>query len=152
MVGRRGARFIAIVGSKKTGKTTLATFLVHRLVRKGYRVASIKHVHHRGFSMDTPGKDSWCLTKAGSHTVVVISPDEMGQVTRLGNGLNRQLFPLAVKTASSIRPDIIVIEGFASMLHSFCVLSSLSLWQKMRATCQGRWAEYVAQSSQFQGE
>ncbi len=119
MVGRRGARFIAIVGSKKTGKTTLATFLVHRLVRKGYRVASIKHVHHRGFSMDTPGKDSWCLTKAGSHTVVVISPDEMGQVTRLGNGLNRQLFPLAVKTASSIRPDIIVIEGFASMLHSF---------------------------------
>jgi len=117
LAGRRRPSFIAVVGSKKTGKTTLATFLVHRLVRKGYSVASIKHVHHRGFSMDTPGTDSWRLAKAGSRTVVVISPDEMAQTTRLGQRL--QLFPMAVKAALGIRPDVIVIEGFASMLHSF---------------------------------
>jgi molybdopterin-guanine dinucleotide biosynthesis protein MobB len=117
LTGGRGVCFIDIVGSKKSGKTTLATFLVRRLVRKGYRVASIKHVHHRGFSIDTPGKDSWRLTKAGSHTVVVISPDEMGQITSFKHISNRRLFPLAVKTALGIRPDIIVIEGFASMPH-----------------------------------
>lgn len=117
-MGKRRARFLAIVGSKKSGKTTLVTFLVHCLVRKGYRVASIKHVHHRGFSMDTPGKDSWRHTKAGSHTVVIISPDEMAQITRLRHGSNKQLLQSAVQAALGIRPDIVVIDGFASMLRT----------------------------------
>ena len=117
LVGKRRRHFIAIIGGKKTGKTTLATFLVQRLVRKGYRVASIKHIHHRGFSMDTPGKDSWRLAKAGSYTVVVISPDEMAQITRLRYRPNTQLLPLAVQAASVAQPDIIVIDGFASTLR-----------------------------------
>ena len=116
-VGKRGAHFIAIIGGKKTGKTTLATFLVERLVRRGHRVVSIKHIHHRGFSMDTPGKDSWRLAEAGSQTVVVISPDEMSQITKLRYRPNTQLLPLAVQAALLTRPDIIVIDGFASMLH-----------------------------------
>jgi molybdopterin-guanine dinucleotide biosynthesis protein B len=118
LAGRDRPSFIAVVGSKKTGKTTLATFLVHRLVTKGYRVASMKHVHHRGFSIDTPGKDSWRLTKAGSHTVVIISPDEMGQITKLLHASNKQLFPLALQAALAVRPDIVVIDGFASMLRA----------------------------------
>jgi hypothetical protein len=42
----------------------------------------------------------------------------MGQITRLGQESNRQLLP-PVKTALGIQPDIIVIEGFASMLKHF---------------------------------
>jgi molybdopterin-guanine dinucleotide biosynthesis protein len=71
--------------------------------------------------MDTPGKDSWRLTKAGSQTVVIISPDEMGQITRLRQGSNRQLLALAIHAALCIRPDIIIIDGFASMLHAISV-------------------------------
>lgn len=67
--------------------------------------------------MDTPGKGSWCLTKAGSHTVVIISPDELGQITRLRHSSNRQLFRLAIQAVLGILPDI--IDGFASMLHAF---------------------------------
>ena len=68
--------------------------------------------------MDTPGKDSWRLTKAGSHTVVIISPDEMAQITRLRYGSNRQLLQLAVQAAIGIRPEVVVIDGFASMLRA----------------------------------
>lgn len=116
-MARRRLRFIAIVGSKKSGKTSLASYLVRRLSRKGRRVASIKHVHHRGFTMDTPNKDSWRLTKAGSGTVVVISPDEIAQITKLSRKPIRKRFTLAVKNAVRMRPDFVVIEGFTSVLQ-----------------------------------
>lgn len=119
LVLRGGPRFIAIVGAKKTGKTTLATFLVQRLVRRGYRVVSMKHVHHRNFSLDSPGRDSWRLTKAGSRAVVIISPDEITQIIRPERGSNREGLAFAVKTALSIRSNFIVLEGFSSMLRAF---------------------------------
>lgn len=116
---RGGPRFIAVVGSRKSGKTRLAAFLVRRLTRRGFRVASIKHVHHRGFTMDTPNKDSWRLTKAGARSVVIVSPGEIAQITKLSTGPEKQRFMLGRDAVIRANPDFVVVEGFASAARGY---------------------------------
>lgn len=53
-----------------TGKTTLLEQLIPLLVEQGLSVALIKHSHH-DIEMDTPGKDSFRLRKAGASQVVL---------------------------------------------------------------------------------
>jgi len=53
-----------------TGKTTLLEQLIPLLVKQGLRVALVKHSHHN-IEMDTPGKDSYRLRKAGASQVVL---------------------------------------------------------------------------------
>jgi len=48
---------ISIVGKSNSGKTTLLEKLIPELVKRGYRVATIKHNVH-GFDVDHEGKDS----------------------------------------------------------------------------------------------
>lgn len=64
---------VSIVGMSGTGKTTLMEKLIAELVRRRYRVATIKHDVH-GFEIDHEGKDSWRHKQAGAHTVVLSSP------------------------------------------------------------------------------
>lgn len=64
---------VSIVGTSNTGKTTLIEKIIPELVKRGYRVATIKHDVH-GFEIDHAGKDSWRHKKAGAHTVVLSSP------------------------------------------------------------------------------
>lgn len=103
----RKTRIIAIVGSKKSGKTTVAEFLVRRLARSGYGVSAIKHVHHRGFTLDTRNKDSWRLTRAGAGSVVVTAPGEIAEITRLSAMPMRKRFGLAVRAALQSNPDLL---------------------------------------------
>jgi len=56
-----------------TGKTTLLLKLIPELKQKGLRIAVVKHAHHN-FDMDTPGKDSYELRKAGTRQMVLASP------------------------------------------------------------------------------
>src|SRR2546427_449321 len=71
---------LCFVGRSNSGKTTLIERLIPVLVREGYRIATIKHAGH-GFDLDTEGKDSWRLKRAGAKTVIVTSkgsvPDGM---------------------------------------------------------------------------
>lgn len=67
---------VSIVGKSKSGKTTLIEKLVPELKARGYRVATVKHSHHR-LSFDEPGKDSWRHAQAGSDCVVIVSPDKV---------------------------------------------------------------------------
>ena len=48
----------AVSGWKNSGKTTMITRLVPELVRRGYKVAVIKHDGH-DFESDVPGTDSY---------------------------------------------------------------------------------------------
>ena len=97
-------RIIAISGTKNTGKTTLVTKIVSELVKRDFKVGTVKHTHH-GF--DTEGKDTWKHNEAGSEIVV-------------GSG-NETFFTLKEKmdldTILSIikfikNPDFVVLEGF----------------------------------------
>lgn len=54
------------------GKTTLIEKLIPLLSSRGLRVGLIKHSHH-GFDIDTPGKDSYRLRKAGAVQTLVAS-------------------------------------------------------------------------------
>lgn len=63
---------ISIVGTSKSGKTTLIEKLIPELKKRGYRIGTIKHTAH-DFDMDKKGKDSWRHKAAGADTVIVAS-------------------------------------------------------------------------------
>ena len=50
---------IAVVGSKRSGKTTTVETMVEELSSRGYRIATVKHISEQNFTMDTKGKDTW---------------------------------------------------------------------------------------------
>lgn len=57
-------RLLAVSAYSGTGKTTLLTHVIPLLKKKGLRIGVIKHTHHN-MDIDTPGKDSYELRKAG---------------------------------------------------------------------------------------
>ncbi len=54
------------------GKTTLLTKILPILRGHGLRVGVIKHAHH-DFDIDTPGKDSYRLRRAGANEMLIAS-------------------------------------------------------------------------------
>ncbi|MDP2972779.1 MAG: molybdopterin-guanine dinucleotide biosynthesis protein B, partial [Deltaproteobacteria bacterium] len=70
---------ISIVGKSDSGKTTFIEKLLPELVRRGYRVATVKHDVH-GFEVDREGKDSWRHKQAGAHTVIISSPTKVALI------------------------------------------------------------------------
>jgi molybdopterin-guanine dinucleotide biosynthesis protein MobB len=70
---------ISIVGKSNSGKTTLVEKLIPELVKRGYRVATIKHNKH-GFDIDHEGKDSWRHKKAGACATVIACPTRIALI------------------------------------------------------------------------
>lgn len=98
---------VSIVGKSDSGKTTLIEKIVPELGRRGYRVATVKHDVH-GFEVDKEGKDSWRHRKAGAHTVVISSPDQIAVIRNVERDLN--LAELRERFIDDV--DIILSEGF----------------------------------------
>ena len=70
---------LAIVGNSGSGKTTFLEKLIPAIIRRGFKVGTIKHHAHR-FDMDIPGKDSWRHKQAGASTTIISSPSQIGMV------------------------------------------------------------------------
>jgi len=98
---------VSIVGTSDSGKTTLIEKLVPELVRRGYRVATIKHDVH-GFDVDREGKDSWRHKQAGAHTVVISSPQKLALIRDVDH--DAELGELRDRYIQDV--DIILSEGF----------------------------------------
>ncbi len=98
---------ISIVGTSNSGKTTLIEKLVPELVRRGYRVATIKHDVH-GFEVDREGKDSWRHKKAGAHTVVISSPTKLAMIRDVDH--DAELVELRDRYIRDV--DLILSEGY----------------------------------------
>ena len=82
----------------------MITRLVPELVRRGYKVAVIKHDGH-DFESDVPGTDSYRHQKAGAYGTAVFS-DYRFLITKEYQGITeRELF------AAFPEADIILIEG-----------------------------------------
>ncbi len=98
---------IAIVGFSNSGKTRVATTLIHTLAGRGYRIAAVKHCHH-GHQVDLPKKDSARLAAAGASQVIVSSP---GQITGIRHTYGD--IPLE-QIVLSLDPgyDLVIAEGF----------------------------------------
>ncbi|WP_114194861.1 molybdopterin-guanine dinucleotide biosynthesis protein MobB [Edaphovirga cremea] len=101
---------LGIVAYSGTGKTTLLKMLIPLLRQHDIRVGLIKHSHH-DMDVDTPGKDSYELRKAGADQTMVASDRRWALMTeRQGKG-SVELGYLASRFEHSSL-DMIFVEGF----------------------------------------
>lgn len=103
-----GVRVIGIAGWSGAGKTTLLTRVLPVLVRRGVRVATIKHAHH-AFDVDQPGKDSYEHRKAGASEVIVSSARRWVVMHELGDAPEATLVDLLRKVSPC---ELVLVEGF----------------------------------------
>jgi molybdopterin-guanine dinucleotide biosynthesis protein B len=99
---------IAVVGSKKSGKTTTLENLIRELTERGYKVAAIKHIAEPSFTIDTAGKDTWKFAKAGAKTIVSMATNEIATIEK-GTTESLSLKKLLKKCRGN---DIVLIESF----------------------------------------
>jgi molybdopterin-guanine dinucleotide biosynthesis protein MobB len=96
-----------------TGKTTLLTQLIPELNRRGLRLAVLKHAHH-DFDVDTPGKDSYEMRKAGAQQVIVASHMRWALMTEDPVEGDPDLIYL-LKQLDTNKADIVLVEGFKKL-------------------------------------
>ena len=106
-------RIIGLAGWSGSGKTTLVTGVIPVLVRRGLKVATVKHAHHE-FDIDQPGKDSWLHRQAGASEVAVVSSRRWAIVHELGGEPEP---PLAEVLAKLSPVDLVIVEGFKRHAH-----------------------------------
>ena len=99
---------VAIVGWKKSGKTTLTVRLVAELVRRGHRVATVKHAHH-AFQIDDGETDSARHRRAGASQVAVVSSQRVATIRELLGAPEPSLEEVVRLFAPC---DVIVAEGY----------------------------------------
>ena len=75
-------KVIAVVGSKKSGKTTTITNLIQELTKRGYKTAAIKHIAEPNFTIDTTGKDTWKFAQAGAKTIITVATNETATIEK----------------------------------------------------------------------
>lgn len=98
---------VCLVGASNVGKTTYLEKLIPALVRRGYRVGTVKHDVH-GFQMDREGKDTWRHAQAGAQTIAISSPVRIASIRSVPEEL-----PLEeVVSRYFWEEDIVLAEGF----------------------------------------
>ena len=95
------------------GKTYLIENLLPQLKNKGLNVSVIKHAHHT-FDIDTPGKDSFRIRKAGAFQTLVFNKERAALITETDD--NSFSLDKAINQIDS-STDIILIEGLKNMLY-----------------------------------
>ncbi|MEM3640522.1 MAG: molybdopterin-guanine dinucleotide biosynthesis protein B [Candidatus Bathyarchaeia archaeon] len=105
---------IAVVGRSGSGKTTTIEYLTSQLSKEGYKVGSIKHIHHSDFSIDTEGTDTWRHMHAGATVTVALAPRETVIIKKTDAPLGD--FNQIIGLLDKEKLDLIFIEG----LHSLC--------------------------------
>ena len=93
-----------------TGKTTLLKQLLPLLRKRGLRVGMIKHAHH-DFDIDTPGKDSYELRKAGANEMLIASSKRwalMVETEADGDPVLQQM----LNRLDQANLDLVLVEGF----------------------------------------
>jgi len=104
---------IAVVGSRRSGKTTTVEAIVRGLTKKGYRVAAAKHIHEADFTIDTKGKDTWRHAQAGAKTILSVALNELTIIKKV----NTTGFDLSVLVQQCEKEaDILILEGFRKLV------------------------------------
>lgn len=101
---------VAISAWSGTGKTTLLKKLIPALCARGLRPGLIKHSHHN-MDIDTPGKDSYELRKAGAAQTMVASPQRWALMTETPDEAQLNLAYLVSRMDHSTL-DLVLVEGF----------------------------------------
>ncbi|WP_347114754.1 molybdopterin-guanine dinucleotide biosynthesis protein MobB [Leclercia sp. S52] len=101
---------IAIAAWSGTGKTTLLKAVIPALCARGVRPGLIKHTHHN-MDIDTPGKDSYELRKAGAAQTLVASSQRWALMTETPDEEEIDLAYLISRMDHS-KLDLVLVEGF----------------------------------------
>lgn len=101
-------KIIAFVGASDSGKTQLLARLITEFVRRGVRVAALKHCAH-GFEIDSKGKDSWLFARAGAEGVAMIGPGEWAVLHQTSDGSEADPADLAARFFP--QADVVLVEG-----------------------------------------
>jgi molybdopterin-guanine dinucleotide biosynthesis protein B len=104
---------VAVVGSSNSGKTTAVEALIRGLSKRGYTVASAKHIPDPKFTIDTEGKDTWRHIKAGARAVLSVAPNELTTIKKVDT-TNYSLEQIVAETPDEV--DIIILEGFKGLV------------------------------------
>jgi molybdopterin-guanine dinucleotide biosynthesis protein MobB len=105
---------VAAVGVSGSGKTVTLEYLISQLSAEGFKIGSIKHVHHKGFTMDKEGTNTWRYARAGAKVIVAISPEEIDIIRKTEMALNDLDKIIALLEQEQL--DIVFIEGFHSLI------------------------------------
>jgi len=104
---------VAVVGSSNSGKTTAVEALIKGLSKRGYMVASAKHIPEPEFTIDTEGKDTWRHSKAGASTVLSVAPNELTAIKKVDT-TEYSLEQIVAETPDEV--EIIILEGFKGLV------------------------------------
>ena len=130
---------IAVLGHHNSGKTTVIETVISRLRKEGYRVASAKHVFIEGFSIDSENTDTYRHTKAGANPVIGVSDAETFVLMKDG----MSSFTLDKMNYWSQKADVLVLEGFSSLLSENCetgkiiCVRSMEEYEEFQANIKG---------------
>lgn len=100
---------LAIAAWSGTGKTTLLQQVIPQLKARGIRPGLIKHTHHQ-MEIDTPGKDSYLLRKAGADQVIVASSHRWALMCETPEA--RLDLRYLVSRMDARLLDMVLVEGF----------------------------------------
>lgn len=117
-----GVPLLGIVAWSGTGKTTLLQQIIPLLKARGIRSGLIKHTHHQT-DIDTPGKDSYLLRKAGADQVIVASNQRWALMCETPDQ-PLDLIELAARMDSSAL-DLVLVEGFKEE-----PIPKIALWRR----------------------
>jgi len=101
---------LAFAAWSGTGKTTLLKAVIPALCARGVRPGLIKHTHHN-MDVDTPGKDSYELRKAGAAQTLVASSQRWALMTETPDEAEIDLTYL-INQMDHSRLDLVLVEGF----------------------------------------
>jgi molybdopterin-guanine dinucleotide biosynthesis adapter protein len=102
-----------IIGWKNAGKTSLMERLVADITARGFRVSTVKHVHH-DVDLDQPGKDTFRHRAAGAHEVVLASAHRFAILAE-----HRGPEPaLGAVLARMAQVDLVLVEGYKRDVHA----------------------------------
>jgi molybdopterin-guanine dinucleotide biosynthesis protein MobB len=104
-----------VIGGKHSGKTTAVEALVKGLVKQGYKVATVKHVSQKNFTIDTEGKDTWRHAKAGATITTTVAANEIATI-RKGDTSRYKIDDIIKPFKTKV--DVIVFEGFRKLVNT----------------------------------
>lgn len=110
MISNARVPIIGFAAFSGTGKTTLLRRLLPMLRERGLRIGMVKHAHH-SFDVDTPGKDSYELRKAGASKMLIASRNRWALMTETPDANEPRLDDLLAELNQDDL-DLVMVEGF----------------------------------------